>query len=41
MTLARSFVDDLPTEFTFNKGGMLLTIGEGTDLTIITENGGS
>lgn len=36
-----SFVDGLPTEFTFDKGGILITIAEGTDLTKIIANGGS
>ncbi|MFK7962537.1 MAG: hypothetical protein AB8C46_01075 [Burkholderiaceae bacterium] len=36
-----AFVDGLPSEFTFAKGGILITVGEGTDLTKITENQGS
>lgn len=36
-----AFVDGLPTDFTFENGGILITIGDGTDLTKITENGGS
>ncbi|MEN0086938.1 MAG: hypothetical protein AAF737_00710 [Pseudomonadota bacterium] len=38
---AGAFVDGLSTEFTFENGGMLITVGEGTDLTKISENGGS
>ncbi len=41
ITTAGAFVDGMATEFTFEKGGILVTIGEGTDLTKITENGGS
>jgi len=37
----RSFGEGVPTEFTFENGGILITIGEGTDLTKITENSGS
>lgn len=36
-----AFVDGLPTNFTFENGGILITVGEGTDLTKISENGGS
>lgn len=36
-----AFVDGMPTDFTLDKGGILITIGEGTDLTKISENGGS
>ena len=36
-----AFVDGMPTEFTLENGGILITIGEGTDLTKILENGGS
>jgi len=36
-----AFVEGLPTEFTFGNGGLLITVGEGTDLTKISENGGS
>lgn len=36
-----AFVDGLPTSFTFENGGILITVGEGTDLTKISENGGS
>lgn len=36
-----AFVDGLPTDFTFENGGILITVGEGTDLTKISENGGS
>ncbi|MGI3187415.1 hypothetical protein [Nioella aestuarii] len=38
---AGAFVDGLPTEYTFENGGILLTIGEGTDLNTISANGGS
>ncbi len=41
VTAAGAFVDGLGTDFTFDKGGILVTIGEGTDLTKISENGGS
>ncbi len=36
-----AFVDGLATDYTFENGGILITIGEGTDLTKISENGGS
>lgn len=36
-----AFVEGLPTEFTFENGGILVTVGAGTDLTLIAENGGS
>lgn len=36
-----SFIDGLPTDYTFDNGGILITIGEGTDLTKIKNNGGS
>ncbi|MEO9825857.1 MAG: hypothetical protein ABJF50_15690 [Paracoccaceae bacterium] len=38
---AGAFMDGLPTDFTFENGGILITVGEGTDLTKITENGGA
>ena len=41
VTSKGAFVDGLPTEFTLEKGGILVTIGEGTDLTKISESGGS
>ncbi len=41
VTANGAFVDGLPTEFTFDNGGILITIGEGTDLSKISENGGS
>ncbi|MEO1550973.1 MAG: hypothetical protein AAFR93_11170 [Pseudomonadota bacterium] len=41
ITAAGAFVDGLPTEFTLENGGILVTMGEGTDLTKITENGGA
>lgn len=41
VTSGGAFVDGLPTDFTFEKGGILITIGNGTDLTKISENGGS
>ena len=36
-----AFVDGLGTEFTFENGGILITVGEGTDLTKILANGGA
>jgi hypothetical protein len=36
-----AFVDGLPTDFSFENGGILITVGEGTDLTKISENDGS
>ena len=36
-----AFVEGLPTDFTFEKGGILITVGEGTDLTKISKDGGS
>lgn len=36
-----AFVDGLPTEIAFENGGILVTVGDGTDLTKISENGGS
>lgn len=36
-----AFAEGLPTDFTFENGGILITVGEGTDLTKISENGGS
>jgi hypothetical protein len=36
-----AFVDGMATDFTFENGGILITIGAGTDLTKITANGGS
>lgn len=36
-----AFVDGLATDYTFENGGILITIGEGTDLTKISQNGGS
>lgn len=36
-----AFVEGLSTDFTFENGGILITVGEGTDLTKISENGGS
>ena len=41
VTSGGAFVDGMASEFTFENGGILITIGEGTDLTKITENGGS
>lgn len=41
VTTATSFVDGLPTEWTFENGAILVTIGEGTDLNEISANGGS
>lgn len=36
-----AFVDGMSTEFTFDNGGILITIGEGTDLTKISGDAGS
>ena len=41
VSTAGAFVAGLPSEFTFENGGILITVGEGTDLTKISENGGS
>ncbi|MEM7256060.1 MAG: hypothetical protein AAF404_01600 [Pseudomonadota bacterium] len=41
VTSAGAFIDGMATEFTFENGGLLITIGEGTDLTKILANGGS
>ncbi len=41
VTSAGAFVDGLATDFTFENGGILVTIGAGTDLAKVTENGGS
>lgn len=41
VTSEGAFVDGVGTEFTFDTGGILVTIGEGTDLTKISANGGS
>lgn len=41
VTSSGSFVEGLPTEFTLENGGILITIGEGTDLTKVLANGGS
>lgn len=41
VTSKGAFVDGLGTEFTFENGGILITLGEGTDLTKISENGGA
>ena len=38
---AGAFVDGLATDYTFQNGGILVTVGEGTDLTKIKDNGGS
>ncbi|MEL7176201.1 MAG: hypothetical protein AAGK28_06735 [Pseudomonadota bacterium] len=38
---AGAFVDGLATDFTFENGGILITVGAGTDLTKISANGGS
>lgn len=40
-TAMGAFVEGLPTDYTFENGGILVTVGEGTDLTKISENGGS
>ena len=41
ITTAGAFVDGMATDFTFENGGLLITIGAGTDLTKVTEAGGS
>lgn len=41
MSSKGAFVDGMQTDFTFDLGGILITITEGTDLTKITDNGGS
>ncbi|MEM9582187.1 MAG: hypothetical protein AAGA08_03655 [Pseudomonadota bacterium] len=41
VTSVGAFVEGLPTEFTFENGGILITVGEGTDLTKILANNGS
>ncbi len=41
ISAAKAFVDGLGTDFTFENGGIVVTIGEGTDLTKVTENGGA
>lgn len=38
---AGAFVDGLDTEFTFENGGILVTVGEGTDLAKILGNNGA
>lgn len=41
VTSKGAFIDGLETEFTFENGGILITVGAGTDLTKIIENGGA
>ena len=41
VTTDGTFVEGLATDFTFETGGFLITIGDGTDLTPIREDGGS
>lgn len=41
VTTSTSFVMGLPTSWTFGNGAILITIGEGTDLTKVSEGGGS
>ena len=41
VSTAGAFVDGMSSEFTFENGAILVTVGEGTDLTKITESGGS
>lgn len=41
VTSKGAFADGLATEFTFENGGFLVTIGAGTDLTKVTANKGS
>lgn len=40
-TTSGTFVKGLATDFTFDNGGILLTIGDGTDLTAISDNDGA
>lgn len=41
LNAAGAFVDGMASDYTFENGAMLITVGEGTDLTKISENGGS
>jgi hypothetical protein len=41
ITTAGAFVDGMATEYTFDQGGILITVGDGTDLGKVSENGGS
>ena len=41
VSTAGAFVDGMASDFTFENGAVLVTVGEGTDLTKISENGGS
>ena len=41
LTSKGAFVDGLATEFTFENGGILITVGEGTDLTKVLADGGA
>ena len=41
VSTAGAFVDGMPNEHMFENGGLLITIGEGTDLAKILANNGS
>lgn len=41
VTSAGAFGDGMASEFTFKNGGILVTVGEGTDLEKIAANGGA
>ena len=41
VTHAGAFVEGLPVAFTFENGGILITVGKGTDLTKISANSGA
>ncbi len=41
ITTAGAFVEGMASEFTFENGGIVITVGEGTDLNKISANGGS
>ena len=41
ISTAGAFVEGLPSEFTFESGGILITIGDGTDLNAISAGNGS
>lgn len=41
VTTEGAFVDGAPMDFTFENGGIQITIGDGTDLNMVSANGGS
>lgn len=41
LAAAGAFVEGMASDYTFENGAILVTVGEGTDLTKIAENGGS